>query len=94
MGDPLLPITNAGGFPVVHMTAPQAYIFDLKGWTCLPCLFTCYDTVNSKWGKGCPAAEVVASFPAKRRTLFRGVWHGMSEVPGINKYYEEANQAV
>ena len=57
-------------------------------------LFTCYDTVNSKWGKGCPAAEVVASFPAKRRTLFRGVWHGMSEVPGINKYYEEANQAV
>ena len=57
-------------------------------------LFTCYDTVNSKWGKGCPAAEVVASFPAKRRTLFRGVWHGMSQVPGINKYYEEANQAV
>ena len=58
------------------------------------CLFTCYDTVNSKWGKGCPAAEVVASFPEKRRTLFRGVWHGMSEMPGINKYYDEANQAV
>ena len=57
-------------------------------------LFTCYDTVNSKWGKGCPTAEVVASFPEKRRTLFRGVWHGMSEVPGINKYYEEANKAI
>ncbi len=57
-------------------------------------LFTCYDTVNSKWGKGCPAPEVVASFPDKRRTLFRGVWHGMSDVPGINKYYEAANQAV
>ena len=57
-------------------------------------LFTCYDTVNSKWGKGYPSAEVVASFPAKRRTLFRGVWHGMSDVPGINKYYEAANQAV
>ena len=57
-------------------------------------LFTCYDTVNSKWGKGCPAPEVVASFPEKRRTLFRGVWHGMSDVPGINKYYEAANQAV
>ena len=40
MGDPLLPITNAGGFPVVHMTAPQAYIFDLKGWTCLPGLLS------------------------------------------------------
>ncbi len=59
MGDPLLPITNAGGFPVVHMTAPQAYIFDLKGWTCLPCLFTCYNTVNAKWGRGCPPPEVV-----------------------------------
>ena len=57
-------------------------------------LFTCYDTVNSKWGKGCPAPEVVASFSEKRRTLFRGVWHGMSDVPGINKYYEAANQAV
>ena len=57
-------------------------------------LFTCYDTVNSKWGKGCPSPEVVASFPEKRRTLFRGVWHGMSDVPGINKYYEAANQAV
>lgn len=57
-------------------------------------LFTCYDTVNAKWGKGCPAAEVIASFPAKRRTLFRGVWHGMNDVPSINKYYETANQAV
>ncbi len=27
-------------------------------------------------------------------TLFRGVWHGMSDVPGINRYYEEANRAV
>ena len=58
------------------------------------CLFTCYDTVNSKWGKGCPTPEVIASFPEKRRTLFRGVWHGMSEVPGINQYYEESNKAV
>jgi len=57
-------------------------------------LFTCYDTVNSKWGKGCPAPEVIAAMPPKRRTLFRGVWHGMTEVPNINKYYEEANRAV
>ena len=57
-------------------------------------LFTCYDTVNSKWGKGCPAPEVIAAMPPKRQTLFRGAWHGMTEVPQINKYYDEANRAV
>ena len=57
-------------------------------------LFTCYDPVNSKWGKGCPPAEVIAAMPPKRQTLFRGVWHGMTEVPNINKYYDEANRAV
>ena len=57
-------------------------------------LFTCYNTVNAKWGKGCPAPEVVASLPPKRQTLFRGVWHGMREVPGINQYVDEANRAV
>ena len=49
------------------------------------CLFTCYNTVSAKWGKGCPSAEVIAAMPAKRQTLFRGVWHGMSDVPGINR---------
>ncbi|MFT5375476.1 MAG: hypothetical protein ACI906_002302 [Candidatus Latescibacterota bacterium] len=58
------------------------------------CLFTCYDTVNSKWGKGGPATEVIAAMPEKRQTLFRGVWHGMGEVPGINRYYDESNRAV
>ena len=57
-------------------------------------LFTCYNTVNAKWGKGCPAPEVIASLPPKRQTLFRGVWHGMREVPGINQYVDEANRAV
>ena len=54
-------------------------------------LFTCYNTVNAKWGKGCPPPEVIAAMPPLRRTLFRGVWHGMREVPGINKYHDEAN---
>ena len=54
-------------------------------------LFTCYNTVNAKWGKGCPPPEVIAAMPPLRRTLFRGVWHGMSEVPNINKYHDEAN---
>jgi hypothetical protein len=30
----------------------------------------------------------------KRQTLFRGVWHGMNEVPRVNKYYDGANRAV
>lgn len=57
-------------------------------------LFTCYNTVNSKWGKGCPAPEIIAAMKAKRQTLFRGVWNGMGEGKGINRYYEEANRAV
>ncbi len=57
-------------------------------------LFTCYNTVNAKWGKGCPAPEVIGALPPKRQTLFRGVWHGMREVPGINQYVDEANRAV
>lgn len=57
-------------------------------------LFTCYNTVNAKWGKGCPPPEVIASMPPLRQSLFRGVWHGMSDVPGINKYRDEANTAV
>ncbi len=58
------------------------------------CLFTCYNTVNAKWGKGCPPPEVVEGMAPKRRTLFRGVWCGMNEVPQINRYYDEANHAV
>ncbi len=54
-------------------------------------LFTCYNTVNAKWGKGCPPPEAIAAMPPLRRTLFRGVWHGMTEVPNINKYHDEAN---
>lgn len=65
----------------------------IKEWDRL-CLFTCYNTVTSKWGKGRPPLEVIEAMAPKRQTLFRGVWHGMSEVPGVNRYYEEANTAV
>ena len=54
-------------------------------------LFTCYNTVNAKWGKHCPPQVVIDSLPPLRQSLFRGVWHGMRDVPGINKYYDEAN---
>ncbi len=55
------------------------------------CLFTCYNTVTAKWGKGCPSQAVIDAMPPLRQSLFRGVWHGMREVPGINKYYDEEN---
>ena len=58
------------------------------------CLFTCYNTINAKWGKGRPTDAVIAAMAPKRQTLFRGVWHGMSDIPGINKYHDEVNQAV
>lgn len=32
----LLPTTNADGLPVVPMSEEHKYIFDLKGWICLP----------------------------------------------------------
>ena len=35
-----LPSTNADGVPIVPMTAAQKYLFDLKGWICLPALLT------------------------------------------------------
>ena len=42
-------------------------------------------------GKKCPPPEVIAAMPPKRQTLFRGVWHGMREIPNVNKYYDDAN---
>tara|TARA_Y100000588_G_scaffold382861_1_gene471182 strand:+ start:96 stop:893 length:798 start_codon:yes stop_codon:yes gene_type:complete len=54
-------------------------------------LFTCYNTVNAKWGKQCPPQAVIDAMPVKRQSLFRGVWHGMTEIPGINRYYDTAN---
>ena len=40
MANPLLPTTNADGLPVVPMSEEQKYLFDLKGWICLPDLLT------------------------------------------------------
>jgi len=57
-------------------------------------LFTCYDTVNSKWGKGTIPPEVVARMPPKRQTLMRGAWAGMGDGEDMNKYYDEENHRV
>ena len=36
-------------------------------------IFSCYNTVNSKWHNWNPPAELLATMPAKRQTLYRGV---------------------
>jgi hypothetical protein len=86
----LLPTTNADGKPVIPMTDEQKYWFDIKGLS----LFTCYNTVNAKWGKGSVAPEVIAAMKPKRQTLFRGVWTAYGEGERSNRYYSEANRAV
>src|SRR5689334_12509966 len=35
-----LPATNADGLPIPPMSDEQKYIFDLKGWICLPGLLS------------------------------------------------------
>ena len=40
MSAELLPATNADGLPVVPMSDEQKYLFDLKGWICLPGLLS------------------------------------------------------
>jgi len=57
-------------------------------------LFTCYNLVSAKWGKGNVAPEVIAAMKPKRQTLFRGVWTSFGEGERSNKYYSEANHAV
>jgi hypothetical protein len=36
-------------------------------------IFTCYNTVNSKWHNWNPPAELIATMPPKRQTLYRPV---------------------
>ena len=40
MASQLLPTTNGDGLPIVPMSEAQRYIFDLKGWICLPGLLS------------------------------------------------------
>ena len=40
MDNQLLPATNGDGQPIVPMADAQKYIFDVKGWLCLPALLS------------------------------------------------------
>ena len=57
-------------------------------------LFTCYNTIGAKWAKQAPSAEVLAAMPAKRQSLFRGVWTGMPPGKGLNTYVDDLNRAI
>ena len=37
-------------------------------------IFSCYNTINSKWHRWEPSPAVLATMPPKRQTLFRPVW--------------------
>jgi hypothetical protein len=56
--------------------------------------FTCYNTVNAKWHKAKLPLEVLHTMPPLRQSLFRGVWHGMGDVPGVNRYVDDENLAL
>jgi hypothetical protein len=51
-------------------------------------LFTCYDTVNSMYGRDTTPAAVVEAMSPLRQTLFRGLW-----ARADNTFYDETNRA-
>ena len=51
------------------------------------CLFTLYNSLNSKWGIWEPPPGLVESMPPQRQTLFRGI-HCGANVPGYNYWGE------
>lgn len=57
-------------------------------------VFTCYNTISTKWHPGGPPTEVIDAMPPLRRTLFRGVWTGAGEGKGANRFYDHQNRAV
>lgn len=59
-------------------------------------LFTCYNTVTSRWGgpvNGFPKRDIVMAMKPKRQTLFRDAWHGMGGGKGTNLFVDETNIA-
>ena len=45
-------------------------------------IFSCYNTINSKWHDWEPHPELLAAMPPLRRSLFRGVYAQRNAVGG------------
>lgn len=56
-------------------------------------VFNCFNAICSKWAPHGVPKEVIDSMPAKRQSLFRGVWTGAGEGKGVNRYVDEVNRA-
>ena len=79
-GNPYPEVIEAFGRPVLGHLDPD-FIAVLDETNDRLATFTCYDTVNQKWGTERTPPEVVMSMAPKRRSLFRAV-------NAVNKEYD------
>ncbi len=77
--DPTSPIWETYGCPAGSLLFfTEAVTHSATAWTNTKndrvAIFSCYNTVNAKWHNWNPPAELLATMPAKRQTLYRGVY--------------------
>ena len=77
-----MPSTNADGLPVVPMTDNQKYVFDLKGWICLPGLLT-DDQVGAIREHVCRYLDAPDALPAHERHFLAGPTQALLDHPVI-----------
>lgn len=78
INDPTSPIWETYGCPAGSLLFfTEALTHSATAWINTTndrvAIFSCYNTVNSKWHNWNPHAELLATMPAKRQTLYRGV---------------------
>ncbi|MBN4073931.1 phytanoyl-CoA dioxygenase family protein [bacterium AH-315-E10] len=82
MATDYLPKKNADGQAIIEMTDAQKYVFDLRGWICLPALIdedTCGD-IRKHLNK---IAEDPEQLPENERHMFAGVSEPLLDHPVI-----------
>jgi hypothetical protein len=57
-------------------------------------IFNCYSPAQAQFHKLNIPHEVIDRMPAKRRTLFRGVWGHDFDTPQPNNYYDVSNKSL
>ena len=77
--DPSSPIWETYGCPAGSLLFfTEALTHSATAWTNAKndrvAIFSCYNTVNSKWHNWNPPAELLATMPSKRQTLYRPVY--------------------